>query len=351
MNFNCDICDYSTNDKFNFSKHQKTKKHLAKSVAIGESRQTASKITPTTIPYESSKTIEKYTCQFCENIYTNACNLARHRTICAEKKKLVDDFTSKQKEYESIINELKEKLLLKDHIIASEIARREEIVASETARRESEVAHKEELVLIIGNENKNLRSILSSAGTIVEKSMSAFNYINTNYNEAPALKMIENVPALHLDLAKKKVVQRIINEYRDHTLKAFLGDLIIKNYKKEDSGQQAIWNSDVDRLTYMIRIIINKDKGRWEVDKRGIRTTEHVIQPILDYIKKQLEIYMKTCDVGKRSDETDKVLATRDKLGDACKIIIIIDNGTLAEDILKYIAPRLHVIKELHLIN
>jgi len=339
MEFNCNLCNYSTNDKFNFSKHQKTKKHLEK---------TKKQTKPNMEELCRSRTEIIHICNFCNNIYANAGNLAKHRAICSEKKKLIDEYTNKQKENELLICELKEKLIQKDTLIAT----KDNLIATEIARRDDLVKSKDETILILTTETKNLKTILSSTGTLVEKSMSTLNFINTHYNEAPALEYVTDVPSLHLDLAEDKVASRIMTKYQNGTLVSFIGNLIIKNYKKKNPKDQSIWNSDNDRLTYMIRTIISeKNKhNQWEVDKKGVNTTAYVITPILDYIKRQLKNFIQTCDVGKRSDTTEKVLNITYKIETAYKIIVSIKNKVLSDDILKYIAPRLYIVKDVDLL-
>ena len=350
MKYNCEICDYATDVHRNFLKHIKSKKHEEK---VTEKRN-KSISNSHTILIESKERIEmsqakrlSYNCQFCDNSYLNASNLTKHMKSCLKKKQLVDEFVCKENNMKREIEDLRKTIMAQNDIIKC----KDEIIAKEIVHKDDIVKNKDETILILTHENKNLKTILSSAGTLVEKSMSTFNFINTHYNEAPALKAITDVPSLHSNLAENKIVQAIISEFRSHTLVSFLGKLIVKNHKKEDPKLQAIWNSDADRLTYIIRTILKNNSMQWEVDKKGVNTIAYIIQPILDYIKKQMKNYIQTCDIGTRADKTDKVMAITNRMEDAFKIMTIVKNGTLAEDILKFIAPRLYVVRDIQLIN
>ena len=321
MEFNCDICNYSASSKFNYERHLKTKKHLekVKNVPILPSKDQKNTI-------ELSNENE-YECVYCNKIYKNGPHLSRHKKACEQKQKIIKE-----------LMETKEKLTQTEKILTKEIT--------------NEIARREEIVLLLTSENKNLKTIMSSAGTLVEKSMSNFNFLNTHYNEAPALTYVTDVPSLHVDLAEDKVASRIMNEYNNNTLTSFIGKLIVKHYKKKNPKEQSIWNSDNDRLTYMIRTILDEktNQNQWEVDKKGLNTTLHIIQPILDHIRKHLKDYIQTCDVGSRRDSAETVLAVSRRIETAYKIIVAIKKGEVANDILKYISSRLYIVKDLDLI-
>ena len=74
------------------------------------------------------------------------------------------------------------------------------------------------------------------------------------------------------------------------TERAAISDFI-KNYKKKNAKDQSLWNSDTTRLTYFVRDPDTKENV-WKVDKKGIRTTELIITPFLEYIVEKLEIYI-----------------------------------------------------------
>ena len=318
MKFDCKLCNYSTDVKFCFEKHLLSKKHKEK---VNEETKN-SYVIPTTFIQHSLD--NEFKCQFCNNIYSSSSNLARHKNTCFEKQTLIDQFNKK-------INDLDEKLLNKD----KEIKSKDDILKS-----------REDLISTLRSENRNLRVMLNNAGSIVKTSVSTLNYIVKNYNEAPALDYIQDIPALHYDLTTQEFVKKLIQEYRHDKLVSYIGDLILKHYKKEDPTQQAVWNSDTARLTYIIRVMMNNQNGDWRVDKKGLNTSKYTIEPVLDYIEECLSEYLKTAKVGRRHDPTNKIMNIMNNFTDASKILQLIEDKILEEEILKYMAPHLYLVKD-----
>ena len=328
MEYICKPCDYAADNKFNYDRHLKTKKHIEKVNKLNmSSHRNQIVIEKSSSEIVIHPIIDKndiFMCVYCNTIFNKKQNLSRHRKTCLEKRELNNS-----------IKKLQDKL-------SYEIALREEI----TKNKDEVTKNKDETILILNHENKNLKFLLNSAGALVEKSMSNLNYINKHYTNAPALKLIKDATSLHEGLEEDCVVDNIIREFRSNKLTVFIGGIIVGTYKKEDPKLQAIWNSDADRLTYMIRTILINDSLQWEVDKKGINTTKNIIKPILDYINEQLENYIRECKLHKRSEKSEKILIMHDKLLDAHNIINLISNGTLVDSILKYIAPYLYIVKE-----
>jgi len=327
MKYICEICDYSTDIHCNYQKHMISKKHIEKTTKIAN-LPSKNPLMTTNLPSEIV-----HECMYCDKKYKNNTHLSRHKKTCTEKQNLIDKYLQKEKEKDAVIKELQDKLLCKEDIIKS---------------KDANLKSKDETILILTHETKNLKTMLNCAGTLVEKSTSNLSYLNKHYPNAPALEYITDIvdiPDLHEDLKEDQVVDNIIYEYKNHTLTSFIGDMIVKNYKKTDPTQQSLWNSDNDRLTYMIRSLLANESIQWEVDKKGINTTKYIIKPIIDYIKKQLENYIITCEVS-RKDKTRKLMGSVYKMAD-CRIIIAnINDGTLADNILKYISPHLYIVKE-----
>jgi hypothetical protein len=67
---------------------------------------------------------------------------------------------------------------------------------------------------------------------------------------------------------------------KEKKLIPYLGDIIIKYYKKENPKDQSIWNSDTTRLNYLIRELIDTELT-WTCDKAGLKVNEFIIIPLL----------------------------------------------------------------------
>ncbi|QKF93853.1 zinc finger protein C2H2-type protein [Fadolivirus algeromassiliense] len=326
----CELCDYKTNKKSNLDRHLQIHN---KNIKIIESTN-ISQSYPKDISNDSCELV----CSYCTKTFTKACNLSRHKKSCSEKKMLLDNMENKEKEInaklkeEELNNKMKE-LNNKIKELNNEIIHLKEITVKDA-----------NMILSQQSEIKNLRTLLNNAGTVVKTSVSAMSYIIKNYNEAPALETVKDIAKLHYDITPEEFISRLLYEYRHETLIAYIGDLILKNYKKTDPKQQSIWNSDTSRLTYIIRELINKNTD-WRVDKKGIKTTKFIIEPVLDYITEQLNEYIDSYDLGSRDKTTKKAVDDMMNLKHSQEIKQLIQDKVLEEDILKYMAPYLYLVK------
>jgi hypothetical protein len=234
----------------------------------------------------------KYLCKFCDRTFNRSDNLARHINYCPIKK-----LNEEEKE---IKNTLLEK------------------------------------------ENKLLKDMLSTAGRVAQTSTSTLNYLVRNYKSTPVLKKLNDYSIMFED-NKIHFIKDIIFYHKNKDLHRYLSDFIIDNYKKEDPKDQAIWNSDTVRLTYIIKDIMNK-KEEWTTDKKGVKTNEYIIEPMLKYIKEILLEY-----VDDQRIQIIKVVGSNNKIAINKEITIVvdiitnIDNKTLAFEIIKYIAPHFYL--------
>jgi len=314
MKYICEKCDYSTDIHCNYEKHLITIKHKQKTTI-------PTIIQPIRLQSGSNDIVLpplKYQCSFCGNCYSAANNLAKHKTVCSDKKQLINDYNSTIKDKDSTIKELTNK-----------------------------VSHKDELISFLTAENKNLKTLLGGAGNIVEKSMSTLNYINKNYPTAPALEYITDVTALDDELSEENAAIVILEQYDNGKLIQFIGDIILKNYKKEDPTQQSLWNSDVDRLSYVIRALLKDKNSHWKVDKKGVDVANYIINPILKFMEKKLRAYSRSYKLAKRSDTTNKIMLDVETMKSLGAVLTSIENGSLGDNILKYISPYLYVVKEI----
>lgn len=302
MKFTCKSCNYSTDVKFAYQKHLQSKRHNKKEHEL-------------TNLLTSTKSLHKvcieraYICQFCNNNYASASTLSRHKKSCGEKVQMIQD-----NKYNEIANEN---------------------------------IHLRELIKQLQNDNSHLKTLINNAGAVIKTSVSALSYVATNYKDAPSLKKLEDYSYLEFDDDDDDfdLVAMVISQHQDGTLYKYLGDIIINAYKKKDPSEQSIWNSDTVRLTYLIRDIINK-KTDWTVDKKGVKTTRYIINPMLKYIKDLLNKYADENGLEHYVSESYMKLKKRtDAMQAVAEIIADITNNILSEQILKFIAPHFYLTK------
>lgn len=113
MVFNCSICDYQTELKFNYQKHLKTKKHfsnLKKEEESMKKEEENMKKEEKSMILKDNNTIDNPTlkCLWCRRIFNRRDNLIRHNTHCKFKKKNIS-LEKSQKVFKYIENNTKDK--------------------------------------------------------------------------------------------------------------------------------------------------------------------------------------------------------------------------------------------------
>ena len=178
--------------------------------------------------------------------------------------------------------------------------------------------------------------------------MNTFSYLLQNYNNAPCLNSLNDYSIISKDT--DYLINELILYYDKSKLDKFLGDFIVKHYKKDNPQLQALWNSDTDRLNYTIRELYNinnneKNSVQWIVDRKGLKMTQQIINPLLEYISNLNINYLK---YKQRMNEesilncTDKVMRNMHTLA---SINNDIRNNILSKEINKYIAPYFYLNK------
>ena len=255
----------------------------------------------------------KYICQYCNNNFSTTANLTRHIKSCFKKNELITSF-----EKQELINKLTEQNKLIDQ--------------------------KDEMINVLKSEVAHLKSIVNNTGSIIKTSVSAMAYVINNYEDAPALESLKDYSAIQYEQNNTEFVENLIYEHNNNKLHIYISDFIIKTYKKDDPAKQSLWNSDTSRLTYLIREIIVNNKVDWKVDKKGIKTTKFIIEPILEYIDIQIREYMQSYSVNRRisAKEAEKQMM---KMKSGTEILKNIETKILSEEILKHITPHFFLTK------
>lgn len=312
--FQCKKCNYVTYDKSNFLKHKSTKKHIKK---VQEDTKSTSNLPKVCIE-------RAYTCQFCGNEYASSSTLSRHKKACSEKINLNNNHDLVVKDLQKEIEHLKE-LHMKDKEMKQQL--------------EKEVA--------------NLKTLLTNAGVVVKKSVSALAYVAQNYKDAPQLDKLNDYSYLQFrdEDDEFDLLEMVFTHYRTDTLHKYLGDIIVNAYKKNNPDEQALWNSDTVRLTYVIRDLINQ-KTDWTIDKKGVKTTKYIIEPLLEYLRTLLAQFIDDNCLENYIHEPDvRFIKRTEDLQTTIKIIAEIKNKILAPKIIKYIAPHFYLPKNDELIE
>ena len=222
-------------------------------------------------------------------------------------------------------------------------------------------------------ENEFHKRLINSAGGLIQKTMNTMSYLLLNYNNAPCLTHLSDYSIISKNI--DYLVNDLIHYHRKNKLDKHIGDFIVQQYKKKNPELQSIWSSDVDRLNYFIRELINdtnqtepkikaivdknnnknkiikNDTGtdikfQWVVDKKGIKVTEYIIDPLLNYIGNINTNYLqqKNKEINEKFNIQNDMKILED-LQVVASISCDIKNKTLSQNINKYIAPHFYLEK------
>lgn len=329
MKYICELCNYATDVKFAYERHSFSKKHV-KNIEKNVNKQPyASRMNPVVIIEKHIKKV--YTCQFCNNKFANAGNLARHYKACPDKKGIESIYTKDIEKYKKEIKHLK-----KINIIL------------ENDRHKWDEDKKQ-----LNNAIHHYQSLLNNAGTVVKTSISALSYVIKNYKNAPTLEKLTDYSYIQYKDEEDDfdLLAMIFTHHQNKTLHQYLGDFIVNAYKKDDPDEQSLWSSDTVRLTYIIKELLDK-KGDWTVDKKGDKTKKYIIDPLLEYIMKLLATFLDDNALENYLHDSKKRMQKRMcDINSAAYIIADIKNNNLAPQIIKYIAPHFYLTKPNELIE
>ncbi len=333
MKYNCDICDYHTEDPANYSRHKNTKKHIQnmqqKVINVTKSIDKVSTTYDIGISKDIKKTNQNFVCEKCKSEFNFKNNYYRHRKNC----KIEDKFDEIKELKLKLEYEKKEKELYKNlEKEKSDLLREKTELLNTFMHNANKIINKEQ------DNNKVTTDALKSV------SMSALKYANEKFKNAPALLPLQNFNINNLDFNnaedKKQLVEILIYNAKQKSLDKLLGDHIVKQYKKEKPEEQMFHTTDCSRLNYIVRQLM-EDALIWSIDKSGIELCTSIIKPLIkkciDTLLEHQKYLLKEMGNGDLTKQTDVELII--------SILMSIDSGTLESEINKYIAPYFNLDK------
>jgi uncharacterized C2H2 Zn-finger protein len=344
--YNCTNCNYKTNRKNNWKRHIDSNKHQKK---INDSKQQIKSVSNKHLKNEQKRSEQRseqkseqmsndlhniddkkniFKCEKCDAIFEHRTNLYRHINYrCVYKNKSND-------ENNTLKNELSRQKEL------TKLAEQDALIKNNT------IQHLNETIGFLKDDMKYYKSLVNSAGGIVKTSVNALTYIMTKYADAPALEAINDYSTIQQENINV-FIQTLIFYFNHNNLDIFLGDVIIKYYKKEDPSQQSLWNSDTSRLTYIIKELLSNKKSDWKVDKKGVRTNNYIVLPLLEHIKQIVNKYIiEQALVMKDIKRKRQINKINSNLAVASNIVTSINDGTLSANMMKHIAPYFYLDKK-----
>ena len=375
MKYDCKICNYLTDNKGNFYKHNRSQKHISKSTTskqlVGIPTATPPllhqppQFPPQVIPNKEEKVNREFICVYCDGIFSRSDSLTRHQRHCSEKdnkhKLLEKQFEKYKQEKDLEIKNKEEAIKLKTEveILREKLKSTEENYKEKIKSIEEQKEQFKEHIQTLKNENKFQKQIIESAGGMIKKSMNTMSYLLLNYNTAPQLQSLPDYSIITKDT--ETLIKNLIHYHKNGTFEKYIGDFIIKQYKKEDPKLQSLWSSDIERLNYFVRELINSKENNetinskedmdknyklnWTIDKKGIKVKKSIIEPLLDYIKTIGDKYLQEKNLTINDLDTygaKKLVCDMQEIGNMNSGI---KNKSVYENINKYIAPHFYLNK------
>lgn len=320
--YECKICEYSTNDRSNFWRHKNTTLHKKRTEdgQLKSSEKNDNTSFANRLPVKNSKS---YTCAHCGFFTPHSSSYSKHKRRCADK---LD-------EERSVLERLKtvemEAQLLK--------VRNEKI----------ERLYKEKENILI-NQIENFREIMMETKKN-KNSVSSLLYEHCSDN--PHITEIDATKLNELIKPKVKLIKEIISRFKHRILHKFLGDFIVSVYKKDDIQSQSIFSTDTARMNYMIKELLFDKKSNWVLDKRGVKTSEYIISPVIKHVRELVCSHFESLTPTEIKDikKMEEIVYIK---RDLIEILNDIDDGKLCEKINRYISPLLKMerskMKKLH---
>jgi hypothetical protein len=172
------------------------------------------------------------------------------------------------------------------------------------------------------------------------------SYVIKNFKSAPPLTALHDYTPIKYDKNDNEFVELMIYYNEQQSLDRYLGNFIIKRYKKDDPTQQSLWNSDTSRLNYVIKELLANKLTGWNIDKKGIKTKKCIIEPLIDFIKPLvMEYIVDLNDSIVKLDTQHEMIQIIPKLKGANELLTVINNKTLENDVIAYISPYFYLNK------
>jgi len=300
----CEYCEYTTDTLFNLQRHQKTRKHFQNMMqndysffnvarCSQEKPQTAQnrgekaahkneKVCAPTRIFKTQKNKKELDVKISDTESTLKCKYCdmtfAHRTSLYKHEKFRCSYNV-SKEINSENEKLKQQL---EQMTNNYIAQ---------LQKENEQLHK---IIETSQETHKVST------TTLDKSVDALTYLTQNRKKAPVLQQLTQEKAKEMLLYEKRLYDYLLYHNDEGTLDHYIGDIILKYIKKDDPDYQSVWSTDLARLTYLVRNLV-EDEQVWQRDAKAVMFTKCVIMPIINYLK----TYLCNCLANKDDSDDD----------------------------------------------
>lgn len=135
----------------------------------------------------------------------------------------------------------------------------------------------------------------------------------------------------------------LIHKYKTGLLHEYVGDIIIKLYKKENPQEQALWNVDIENGTFVVVKGQGTKKSGWQIDQNNEEIRDKIFKPLFESFKERMNEYTRVkLHITREELGTDRCTRKIKKMEILGKIQQCIKNDTLYNDIIRYISPHFY---------
>jgi len=304
--YNCEPCGFHGRCKGDIERHKMTNKHnrLTRTIA----------------------------CDQCPKKFENQLNLSRHKRHC---KPTINE-TRKIKKIQTEPS-IKTITIIKKTIPKENKNTKYLEMKNKLRDIELKLENKELELQKTQQDNEYFKRLLEHD---LNKQTSALNYIVKYFIDSPDVYPFTNF----LDYVKDEegLADELVYYYKHKKLAEFIGDMIIKEYVRENPKDQSIWNTDYHRFKCIIKQSINS-VSQWNIDRGNINFAELLIKPILVYIKEVLREQLKIESIGINGGCIGYDFhGGIEKMSIITKIIADIDDKILTRDIIRYCSSKFY---------
>ena len=295
MIYICKYCDYKTDIRQYYERHNTSKKHL--------------------------KNIE--TNENCgEDTEIDVSKLAKKIGKLEFQKKLIKQSLELELEYEKKLAKEKEQL-----------AKEKEELNNEKHQLEQKMLKEKDEIRV--DHTNYLKGLVVQAGNIVTTSISTISFLKTNYNTAPVLLEIPDYKKIQYN-DSKPIEDVLLYNFKYKKVEDVVCLILVNHYKKLNPREQSTWNTDPERKTYIVRSMVNNQPD-WVTDKKGEKLKALAVDPLVNYLKKL---------IGKRIElisklEDNPAKATQMEI--AAGLIKAMEDNRFASNVIGKMAPFLYL--------
>lgn len=355
--FECIICKYTTSRSQDINRHQESQKHVKCTYKYFLKNPVTNVIIDHMVTNQVQNTRQEFIDvtdhkQFdcvCGKTFSHQSGLSRHKKTC-ENKNYVDEVKKLKKQLAELISKQTNVDVDGNKTTVGDVNGNQTTVGDVTNNCDEIINNCNQITNncdeITNNEtiNSNNTKTINSNNKKTINNVNIITYLNNTQTDAQPLKMLENTDIKRLytyaELGKHSLEDTIVFQHSKYVLHEFLGDIILKEFKKDDHKNQQIWISDVPRLKFIIRCAMNQDESIWHPDKKGVALTQKIIIPILNDVHLLMKNYVEVCKLNLNVVEFNY---EREKIGmqsqSAIGVMFDISQKKLQHKILLYLAP------------